>query len=62
MHPYVHLMLATSLSMIVTYSVHSIVNQVTSRNFIFQTVYFDFFRASFLFLRCRYYDRKGKYF
>jgi hypothetical protein len=62
MHSDIHLMLASSSSMIITFGLHWIMSQVTARCSILQTIFFDYLRDFILVVRCLIYDRRGMHF
>jgi len=59
MHDKIHVMLATGFSMIITFGLDYLMNKVASKISIFQTIYFDLFRGSFIIIRCFIIDRKS---
>ena len=62
MHPRVHLIIATSWSMIITFVIHSIMQYVPLRNIILQRYYIEYFHSCNLYVRCIYNRGMSKYF
>jgi hypothetical protein len=54
MHDRVHLMIATSLSMIITFVLHCFMEHVPSRDSFLQVYFMDYFRDYGLLIRCFY--------
>ncbi len=55
----IHLMLATTFSMIITFGFHCIMIPLTSRNSINQIIWFDFPRDLILVVRCLFYESRS---
>ena len=60
MHSEIHLIVAISLSMIVTFGLHCAMEDVPPRDSAFQRVLVDFVRDSMLLMRCTDYDKRSK--
>jgi hypothetical protein len=60
--PDVHLIIAISLSMIITFGLHCAMKDVPARASLFQHVFLDILRVIFLLFRCYCYDLKSKIF
>ena len=60
MHLQLHLVMAISLSMVITFGLHCAIKDLPLRDSVFQHVVVDFSRGIALVSRCIHYDRRSK--